>query len=159
MRLKTHSFRFADEILNSKLHLKNEITSVLGSIPPISARDDRTVLHKQIVEEFKKKGWTREELIAETPLITRMKFDLFKEKVAIEVEASHIVHCYKDFLKFLVGFNDERIEVGALVVYADDYAKSLGGESLPTFGKVCRELETLFRSVIPVPILVIGLES
>jgi len=87
-----------------------------------------------------------------------MKFDLYKERVAMEVETSHIIHCYKDLLKFLVGFNDQRIDVGAIVVYADDYAKSLGGGSLPSFGKVCRELETLFRSVIPVPIFVVGLK-
>jgi len=56
MHLKTHSFRFAEEIFNSKLQLKNEIFSVLGSIQQISAKDDRKGLHKLILREFKNKG-------------------------------------------------------------------------------------------------------
>jgi hypothetical protein len=168
MRFQKYSHRFAEEILNSKFQLKSEIEFVLQSVHPISAREDRKTLHKTIIKQFKDKGWKTEETITYAPVVmeqmsitgppkTLMRFDLLKEKVAIEVQTSHVVHCYKDFLKFLVGFNDQAIDVGVEIVYAD-HAKSLGGGSLPTLGKVSRELERMFYTVIPVPIFGIGLE-
>ena len=68
MHLKTHSFRFAEEILNSKLRLKNEIFSVLNSIPPIFAKHDRKESHKLILQEFKNKGWGREARASNQPI-------------------------------------------------------------------------------------------
>jgi len=50
-----------------------------------------------------------------------MRFDLYKERMGIEVETSHIIHTYKDVLRFLVAFNDGKIDVGVEVVYDDSF--------------------------------------
>ena len=156
MKFSKHNFRFAEEILNSKIALKTEIENIINglNIDPLG-KDERSP-HKVIKKAFLDRGWSDEQPISQR---SKMRFDLYKERIGIEVETSHIIHTYKDFLKFLVAFNDGKIDVGVEVVYDDSFVRKHGlGYDKPTIGKVKRDLETLFRPIIPIPIYVIGLE-
>lgn len=72
-----------------------------------------------------------------------------KGKVAIEIQLSDPADCYNDFLKFLLAYNLEAIEVGVEIVYDD----SVRGHNLPRLSKVQRD------RVIPCPIWAIGLKA
>jgi len=156
LKFSKYNFRFAEEILNSKIALKTEIENILNglNIDPLG-KGERSP-HKTIKGAFLDRSWSDEQLISQR---SKMKFDLYKERIGIEIETSHIIHTYKDFLKFLVAFNDGNIDVGVEVVYDNSFVKKYNlPPARPTIDKVKRDLETLFRPIIPVPIYVIGLE-
>jgi hypothetical protein len=158
MRFQTYNFRFAEEILYSQSDLKKEIKAVLDPlvIDPNAKGDNMP--HRVIKAAFMEKGWSDEELLSTQ---SKMRFDLYKNRIAIEIETSNIVHCYKDYLKFLVGFNMQKIDVGVEIVYANDYIKKHNPKkhAKPTLERVRYDLEHLFRPIITVPIFVIGLED
>jgi len=92
--------------------------------------------HSVITNVFSKKGWRREEVASS---VSGMRYDLMKDKVAIEVETSHIIHSYKDYLKFLVGFNEGKIDVGVEVVYTKAFIeRSRASKAKPTLEKIKR---------------------
>ena len=142
--------------MNSKIALKAEIENIINALEIDPLGKDERSPHKVIKKTFLEKGWSDEQQISQR---SKMRFDLYKERIGIEIETSHIIHTYKDFLKFLVAFNDGNIDVGVEVVYDDSFVKKYNlPPARPTIGKVKRDLETLFRPIIPVPIYVIGLE-
>jgi len=156
LRFSKHNFRFAEEILNSKIALKTEIEDIINDLDIDPFGKDERLPHKVIKKAFLERNWTDEQPISER---SKMRFDLYKERIGIEIETSHVIHTYKDFLKFLVAFNDGKIDVGVEVVYGDSFVKKHNlRPAKPTMGKVKSDLETLFRPIIPVPIYVIGLE-
>lgn len=156
MRYSKYNFRFADEILNSKIALKTEIEDIIRRLILDPFGKGKNSPHKVIKNAFIQNNWSAEATISNR---TRMRFDLYKERIGIEIETSHIIHTYKDFLKFLVAFNDGKIDVGVEIVYDDSFVRRYGlGHDKPTIGKVKKDLETLFRPIIPVPIFVMGLE-
>ena len=65
MRFKTWSYRFAEEVLNSKLALKKEIEDVIESIHFSRSEVTRPKLNQAFREEFLKKGWESEVRIFE----------------------------------------------------------------------------------------------
>jgi len=156
LRYSWHNFRFAEEILNSKLALKKEIEDIINQLDVDPFGKGAASPHRVIKEAFLRRGWSDEERIS---CRTRMRFDLYKERIGIEIETSHIIHTYKDFLKFLVAFNDGKIDVGVEIVYDDSFIRRHNlRPARPRMSKVRNDLETLFRPIIPVPIFVIGLE-
>jgi len=156
MRYDKYSYRFAEEILNSKLELKKEIEDIIRQIDAKTFQGNEDKPHDIIKRAFINKGWSEEEIISEK---IKMKHDLFKQRIAIEIETSHIVHTYKDYLKFLLSFNEDKIDVGILIVYSDSYVKKYRlGSDKPKLSKVKKDLN-LLRTVVPVPIYVIGLEE
>lgn len=154
MRFAKYSYRFAEEILNSKMALKNEIEDIINGLS--INLTSRVRPHDQIKNAFIQRNWSEEEKISER---VPMRHDLFKERVAIEIETSHFIHTYHDYLKFIAAFNEGRIDLGILIIYSDAYVKKhrLGGDK-PKLSKVKKDLN-LFRLIIPVPIYVIGLED
>ena len=114
MNITTFNHRQAEEILNSKKETLNEIRETVIDLSQWE--------HKQIKEDLKKKGWETEELISDRPLKKKWRFDAYKNKVAIEIEGST---CYRSFLKFILGYNEGKIDVGVLIIKMD--SKALGG--------------------------------
>lgn len=83
-----------------------------------------------------------------------LRFDLFKNNIAVEIQLSDPADCYNDYLKFLLAYNVERIEVGIEIVYDD----SIIGKNLPKLSKVKNDLN-IFRRIQSCPIWVIGLKN
>ncbi len=154
-----YSFRFAEEILSSRYRtvvdeIKHVIFDHIKYLDPHGKGKSRP--HDVIQRAFKDNHhWSTEEPISEK---IRKKHDLFKNRIAIEIETTSISGTYRDYLKFLTSFNTGKIDVGILLTFSDDYVKKhyQKGRDL-IFGRAKRDLE-LFRLIIPVPILVIALD-
>ena len=159
LTFQTYNFRFAEEILSSKFpDVVDEIRHVISDhlkLDPYGKGKNRP--HEVIKRAFKDNaGWSTEEPISDK---IRKKHDLFKNRIAIEIETTNISGTYRDYLKFLTSFNTGKIDLGILVIFSDEFVKKHypKGRDL-IFRRVKRDLE-LFRLIIPIPILVIALDT
>ena len=160
LTFQTYSFRFAEAILSFKFpdvvdEIRHVISDHIKYLDPYGKGKDRP--HEAIKRAFKDNaGWSTEESISEK---IRKKHDLFKNRIAIEIETTNISGTYRDYLKFLTSFNAGKIEVGILIVFSDEFVKKHypKGRDL-IFRRVKKDLE-LFRLIIPIPILVIALNT
>ncbi|WP_448601387.1 BglII/BstYI family type II restriction endonuclease [Thermoflexus hugenholtzii] len=144
--LSQHFPEFIDEIEDSIRQLQDLISSGKTKL----GRGTRPTPAQILEELLARKGWQRQQPV--TPQHKHLKFDLKKGKVAIEIQLSDPSDCYNDFLKFLLAYNFEVIDVAVEIVYDD----SVRGKNLPRLSKVKRDLQT-YRPVLPCPIWVIGL--
>lgn len=165
MRFRTYSFRFAEQVLNSKLNLKKEIESVITNLKPKKEELTRPALNELFRRKFIEKGWKDQPIVFEDPKDPSAKLDFLKEKVGVEVAFSHSSFLGIDLLKFqtLSYSNLDKIDVGVYIVTTKDYQKKLIKKGLTwegslNFEKVIRYLPH-FRSAIQVPVFVIGLEE
>lgn len=140
MNISIFNHRQAEEILNSKKETLDEVKETSIRLPQWD--------HDRIKEDLEKKGWKTEELISDRPLKKKWRFDAYKNKVAIEIEGST---CYRSFLKFILGYNEGKIDVGVLITKNGKQSTRGHPRSVTE-----RELEDL-RTIIPVPIYLIGL--
>jgi hypothetical protein len=165
LRLQTYSFRFAEQVLNSKLAIKQEIESVF-----LDPRIDLAILSRpkfnDILDDlFPEKGWERQPAVFDEPGDPSAKMDFLKERVGMEVEFGHASFIGIDLLKFQVssysGLN--KIDIGVYIVTTKEFQKFMEKEykqnwdgSL-SYEKVIRYLPH-FKSAIQVPIFVIGID-
>ncbi len=153
MRYTDYDFKFAKTILQQHFpHLMREIEAAVAELNTPLGRGVRPTPAKVLEDLLVSKGWQRQQPV--TPNHPHLRFDLIKDKVAVEIQLSDPADCYNDFLKFLLAYNLEVIEVAVEIVYDD----SVKGQNLPHLGKVRRDLE-VYRRVIPCPIWVIGLRQ
>jgi hypothetical protein len=165
LRLQKYSFRFAEQVLNSNLPLKQEIESVLLDpridIPNLSRPNFNAFLDEIFVE----KGWERQPPVFDEETDANAKMDFLKSRIGIEVEFGHASFIGIDLLKFQVSSysNLDKIDVGVYIVTTKNFQRKMKREynqnwdgSL-TFEKVVRYLPH-FKSAIQVPIYVIGID-
>jgi hypothetical protein len=165
LRLQKLSFRFAEQILNSKLALKEEIDSVLLDAVPDVTKLSRPAFNELLKDRFVKHGWGSQPAVFDDPADPGAKMDFLKERVGIEVGFGHASFIGIDLLKFQVASYSvlDKIDVGVYVVTTTKFQKFMRAEcgqnwegSL-TFEKVRRYLPH-FKSAIQVPISVIGID-
>ena len=165
LRLQTFSYRFAEQVLNSRLSIKQEIDSILnhGSIKITDLTRPR---FNEILDNlFKKCGWECQPAVFDEPLDPAAKMDFLKDRVGIEVEFGHSSFIGIDLLKFQVSSYSglDKIDVGVYIVTTKSFQKrmktemGLKWEGSLTFEKVARYLPH-FKSAIQVPIFVIGID-
>ena len=151
MRLQEHEFKHALAVLRAvRPDIEQEVRALLSGLNIPLGRGHRPTPSEQVVARFAQAGWARDYAFK-----GGLKFDLFKDGVAIEVQLSDRRDTYNDLLKFLLAYNLEVIEVGIAIVYGDD-CRGRGFEETPRLSHLRRDLE-LFRRVIPCPIWAIGL--
>ena len=166
MRLKSRSYRFAEEVLNSKLPIKKEIEEIVSSIRLKPSEISRPRLNEEFKKEFLKRGWEHQPLVFSEPKDPQAKIDFLKDRIGVEVEFGHSSFLGIDLLKFqtLSYSNLDKIDVGVYIVVTSNYQKKLIKEYKQTwdgsltFEKVCRYLPH-FRSAVQVPIWAVGLEE
>lgn len=165
IRLQTFSFRFAEQVLNSKLAIKQEIESVLTD-PRIDVTQlSRPRFNELLDEAFPAKGWERQPAVFDEPSDPSAKMDFLKERVGIEVEFGHASFIGIDLLKFQVSSYSglDKIDIGVYVVTTKEFQKVMKNqlhqnwEGSLTFEKVTRYLPH-FKSAIQVPIYVVGID-
>ena len=165
MRFKTSSFRFAEEVLNSKLSLKKEILDVISKEYDLSLLS-RPSFNELIKREMVTRGWESQPSVFSNVDDPTAKLDFLKERVGVEVEFGHPSFIGIDLLKFQVASYSgiDRIDLGVYIVTTRNFQKSLRtefgkkwGDSL-SFEKVLRYLPHL-KSAIQVPIYVIGIDG
>jgi len=160
MNYKTYSFRFAEEILNSKIDIRREIEEVIKTMD--LGPGSRDYLNKEFKRIFTSKGWTSEVRLFEDSSDVMAKVDFLKGRVAIEVAFSHASFLGIDMLKFQVmSYSNpllNKIDVGVYIVATSDFQRQHFPESggSVTYEKVVNYLPHL-RSAIQVPVWVIGL--
>jgi hypothetical protein len=166
MQYTKFSFRFAEQVLNSKLALKDEIESVITSLKPDMTKLSRPYFNDRLRESFTGKRWQDQPLVFGEPGDPTAKMDFLKERIGIEVEFGHASFLGIDLLKFQVCSYSalDRIDVGVYVVTTKGFQKRMANEynqnwegSL-SFEKVVRYLPH-FKSAIQVPVWVVGIEA
>ena len=130
------AFKDADKILDSK-GLLQEVKSIMSQI--------LFVKHTAIQEGFRKSGWSLENYIFKEAL---WRWDAYKDKIAVSVELSLIDAVHRDFLRAMLAHKKGLVD--ALL-----YVTSMSKE--PKFQNVKRDIE-IFKEILAVPILLIGLE-
>ncbi|MCW3985144.1 MAG: restriction endonuclease [Candidatus Bathyarchaeota archaeon] len=165
LRLRRFSYRFAEQVLNSKLTLKQEIESILTD-PSIDISSlSRPRFNEVLKERFVNKGWESQPSVFDEPKDPSAKMDFMKERIGIEVGFGHASFIGIDLLKFQVasysGLN--KIDIGVYIVTTRSFQKKMTQEygknwagSL-SFEKVARYLPH-FKSAIQLPIYVIGVD-
>jgi hypothetical protein len=165
LRLQRFSYRFAEQVLNSKLALKQEIEAILSQeIPDIGALS-RPMFNKLLDERFTERGWTRQPPVFHEADDPGAKMDFLKERIGVEVGFGHASFLGIDLLKFQVSSYSalDKIDVGVYIVTTAAFQRRMktefnqNWEGSLTFGKVVRYLPHL-KSAIQVPIFVLGVE-
>lgn len=165
LRLQRFSFRFAEQVLNSKLALKQEIESVLTD-PSIDISSlSRPKFNRILEEHFVSRGWMSQPSVFDEPNDPAAKMDFLKERLGIEVGFGHASFIGIDLLKFQVSSYSglDKIDVGVYVVTTRHFQNSMmkeykqNWEGSLSFEKVVRYLPH-FKSAIQLPIYVLGID-
>lgn len=165
IRLERFSYRFAEQVMNAKLALKQEIEDVLTDASINVESLSRLNFNKVLREGFVAKGWTDQPRVFGDDEEAGAKMDFLKDRVGIEVGFGHASLIGIDLLKFQVSSYSglDQIDVGVYVATTAGFQKQMAKQhnqkwdgSL-TFEKVKRYLPH-FKSAIQVPIYVIGID-
>ena len=126
MRFNSYSFRFADQVLNSKLSLKQEIENIIHSSQP-STSLSRPMFNQILRQAFVAKGWEDQPLVFNEPGDPTAKMDFLKERIGIEVGFGHASFLGIDLLKFQVCSYSglDKIDVGVYIVTTRDFQKQI----------------------------------
>lgn len=164
IKLQKFSFRFAEQVLNSKLSLKNEIEEILTNIDDLS-KLSRPGFNKLLQEKFSAAEWENQPAVFDAKGDPSAKMDFYKDRVGIEVAFGHSSFIGIDLLKFQVSSYSalDKIDVGIYIVTTKPFQKylkqefGLNWDGSLSYEKVIRYLPH-FKSAIQVPIYVIGLD-
>jgi hypothetical protein len=166
MKFKTYSYRFGEQVLNSKLSLKHEIEDTLRTLQPKPEELSRPRFNEILENEFVQIGWKPQPSVFSSEDDAYAKMDFLKERIGIEVEFGHSSFIGIDLLKFQVSSYSalDKIDVGVYMTTTKDFQKTMktkynqNWEGSLTFEKVLRYLPH-FKSAIQVPVYVIGIDD
>ncbi len=162
--LQKFSYRFAEQVLNSRLSLKEEVESILlDKTDPTTL--SRPAFNKLLEDRFVARGWTSQPPVFDEPNDPGAKMDFLKERIGVEVGFGHASFVGIDLLKFQVSSYSalDKIDLGIYIVTTSNFQKVMkqsfgqNWEGSLTFEKVRRYLPH-FKSAIQVPIQVIGID-
>ena len=165
IRLQKFSFRFAEQVLNSKLALKQGIEEMLTKPDIDISTLSRPTFNAVLRGLFTEKGWENEAPVFDEHGDPSARLDFLKERVGIEVGFGHASFLGIDLLKFQVSSYSglDKIDVGVYIVTTREFQKRMkkefkqNWEGSLTFKKIIRYLPH-FKSAIQVPIYVIGID-
>jgi hypothetical protein len=165
MRFVKFSFRFAEQVLNSKLALKEDIEQIIVSLKPDLSNLSRPCFNELLRARFTEHGWQDQPLVFDEPGDPSAKMDFTKERVGIEVGFGHASFIGIDLLKFQVCSYSglDKIDVGVYIVTTREFQKRMkkdygqNWEGSLTFEKIVKYLPH-FKSAIQVPVWVVGIE-
>jgi hypothetical protein len=165
LSLERFSYRFAEQVLNSRLSIKQEIEALLTDpsipIPTLS----RPMFNKVLRDLFVAKQWQDQPAVFDEEGDPAARLDFLKERVGIEVGFGHASFIGIDLLKFQVSSYSalDKIDVGVYVVTTRRFQRTLttqfnqNWEGSLNFEKVTKYLPH-FKSAIQIPIYVLGID-
>jgi Restriction endonuclease BglII len=157
VQFDTFSYRHAEEILNSHLAIKRQINEVLNAVKEAPVKQGPGGLTFALMAAFEGRGWSREVPVSDKEE-HEQRFDLSKERVAVEIEFSRYEFLYRDYLRFLSAYNADKIDVGVLITNADSgLTRTKHPSGAPSLARVQADLAWL-RPTITVPIWVVALK-
>ena len=165
MRFKDYSHRHGKEILEMTHQPEYyEILEILETTPAFSHGSKKNLTPKEyLANEFKKRGWASE---IEIPLGTGKSdyCDLGKNCVFVEQEYSRFEMFFRDFFRFLLLYDERRLDVGVVITY-DEVAFRRWGQGVNSYrsaraslDKIVDFLQGKYAGVVRVPIWCIGIE-
>lgn len=165
IRLKKFSYRYAEEVFNAKLGIKNELEDILYDCTKDLSVLSRPEFNKILDAEFKKRGWQCQPQVFDNDDDAYARFDFMKDRIGVEVQFGHSSFIGIDLLKFQVASYSglDSIDFGIYITTTRAFQKHLKNayglkwEGSLSFEKVTRYLPHI-RSAIQVPIYVIGID-
>jgi hypothetical protein len=163
--LEFYNYRFADEVLNSNLGIKNELMDSLQSIDVTAFGISRPDLNETVQRKLEEKGWQTQVPAFGAEGRGETRLDFLKSRIGVEVQFGHASFIGIDLLKFQVASyaDQDVIDVGIYVMATRDFAKEMIDRGQKWSGSLTFEKVTSylphFRSSIHVPILVVGLQA
>lgn len=163
--LRTYSYRFAEQVLNANLSIRQEIEAILKDVSLPIPELSRPRFNQELDRRFVEKGWQPQPLVFGEPGEPMAKMDFLKGRVGIEVEFGHSSFLGIDLLKMQIGSYSglDKIDIGIYVVTTSAFQQrmtadfSANWEGSLKFEKVIRYLP-YFKSAIQVPIFVYGID-
>src|SRR6266513_2817663 len=130
IRLERFSYRFAEQVLNSKLAIKEEVESILTDEAIQIATLSRPTFNRVLRDAFKARGWTDQPHVFGQEDELGAKMDFLKERVGIEVGFGHASFLGIDLLKFQVSSYSalDKIDVGVYIVTTGKFQKFMKAE-------------------------------
>ena len=164
IRLKKYSYRFAEQVFNGKVALKNELEDILYDATKNLDILSRPNFNKILEAAFKARGWQSQPPVFGSDDDAYARFDFLKDRVGVEVQFGHSSFIGIDLLKFQVASysNLDSIDFGVYITTTQAFQKHLMDKGLKwsgslTYEKVIKYLPHI-RSAIQVPIYVIGID-
>jgi len=164
LRLRRYSYRFAEQVLNSRLSLKQEIEDILVDPGIDVASLSRPHFNELLQTAFVTRGWQSQPAVFHEPGDPTAKLDFLRERIGIEIQFGHASFIGIDLLKFQVASYSglDKIDVGVYVVTTHAFQKhmknlSRNWEGSLAYEKVVRYLPH-FKSAVQVPIWVLGID-
>lgn len=164
VRLKKYSYRFAEQVFNGKVALKNELEDILYEATKDLDVLSRPNFNKILEAAFKAKRWQCQPQVFSADDDAYARFDFLKDRIGVEVQFGHPSFIGIDLLKFQVASyaNQDSIDFGVYITTTQAFQKQLIAKGLKwsgslTFEKVVKYLPYI-RSAIQVPIYVIGID-
>ncbi|MDQ7836000.1 MAG: BglII/BstYI family type II restriction endonuclease [Humidesulfovibrio sp.] len=163
--LRNFSYRFAEQVINSSLAIRQEIEAVLTDPSLPIAELSRPRFNEELETRFVARGWESQPLVFGEPGEPMAKMDFLKNRVGVEVEFGHASFIGIDLLKMQIGSYSglDKIDIGVYVVTTLSFQKKmkqlheLNWEGSLNFEKVVKYLPHL-KSAIQVPVLVYGID-
>lgn len=164
VRLKTYSFRFSEELFNSRLAQRSEIEQILYAACVDLSKLNRKEFNKILKDLFLMKGWEGQPRVS-PDMKAYSKFDFQKDRIAVEVQFGHSSFLGTDLLKFQMASysNLDLIDFGVYITTIKATQKFLTSqyghnwEGSLNYEKVEKYLP-YFKSAIQVPIYVMGID-
>ncbi len=125
MEYRTIDYCHAEDILSAKPQLREEIGRVLDTMK-CSWELPEDPAHRLIKEAFRRHGWKAEMLVSRRTHRPHY-FDLYKDRVAIELEFSRREMLYRDYFRFLLAEREGMIDVGIIITRDRDLTAHLVG--------------------------------
>ncbi|MDF2545794.1 MAG: restriction endonuclease [Anaerosolibacter sp.] len=165
LRLNKYSYRFAEQVLNSKLSLKQEVEDILTSTSINISELSRPGFNALLEEKFVSKGWESQPPVFDEPGDPSAKMDFLKDRIGIEVAFGHPSFIGIDLLKFQVASYSglDKIDVGIYIVTTKSFQSHMkkrheqNWTGSLSYERVVRYLPH-FKSAIQIPIYVIGID-
>jgi hypothetical protein len=178
MKLKTFSYRYAEEILNHPkyIHVYRELLSICKEAPiPVYTGKSEKQRDKDVVQQilntyfrlrFEDFGWETEPLATPDANEDSLRSDFRKTftldngesfVVQIEVEFGNVASSYRNYFKFQLSYSYDLTDICVLILPCFELSKRIDS-GVSHFEKTVREIPSAKLS-ITVPTLVIGLDD
>lgn len=165
IRLQKYSYRFAEQIFNSKLAIKNEVEDIVNCACKDLSLLTRPQFNKILEKQFVNRGWESQAAVFPDDVHAYAKLDFLKDRIGVEVQFGHASFIGIDLLKFQIASysNLDSIDFGTYICTTRNMQKYLSKnyghkwEGSLTFEKVVNYLPHI-KSAIQVPIYVIGID-
>lgn len=165
LRLEHYSYRFAEQVLNSRLAIKQEVETVLTDPTTDLSSLSRPGFNALLDRRFAALGWETQPQVFGADEDASSRMDFLKDRIGIEVEFGHPSFLGIDLLKFQVASYSsmDKIDVGVYVtttrhfqrLIQEEYGQKWNGSI--NYERVVRYLP-LLKSAIQVPVYVLGID-